>query len=349
MIQIDGSRYSGSGTLLRYAAALCTLRGEPLHLFGIRTKRAKPGLRPQHLQALRACCRLCSGNLEGDAVGSREIFYRPGGRVCGGTYRWDIGTAGSTTMLAFTLLCPALFATAASSFTITGGLFQDFAPSAYHMQKVLLPTLAKMGVEARLEMVRPGYVPKGQGLLKMTVSPVTAPLAPLEMVEPGSVKKLQGVALSSHLEKERVSERMAVQCRKRLNEQGYAVEMQTQLDSTAVQRGAALLLWAETQSGFLLGADQAGKPGRRSEAIADYVTATLLEDLQTGATTDRHLADQLILFGALAKGRTTYLIPKLTEHIESNLWLVNEILGARGEVAGNRLSLEGIGFYPTYC
>lgn len=347
MIEIDGSRYSGSGTVLRHAVALCTLLGKPLHLFGIRAKRDQPGLRPQHLQALRACRALCSGSLKGDTMGSQEIFYRPGKNVRGGTYHWDIGTAGSTTMLAFTVFCPALFATAMSSFTITGGLFQDFAPSAYYLQKVLLPTLRKLGIAASLEVLRPGYFPKGQGLLKMTVNPVTKALAPLLMKEPGSVKKLHGVALASHLASQQVCERMAAGCRRLLQEHGYSVAMRTHYDTTAVQRGAALLLWAETDTGCLLGADQAGKPGRSSEAIARHVTTTLLEDLNSGATTDRHLADQLILFAALAQGRTEYLIPGRTAHIESNLWLVNEILGAKGEVVNNRLSVEGIGFSPA--
>jgi len=39
------------------------------------------------------------------------------------------------------------------------------------------------------------------------------------------------------------------------------------------------------------------------------VVSSLLEDLATPATTDRHLADQLILFAALAKGTTQYRIP----------------------------------------
>jgi len=348
MIEIDGSVYSGSGTLLRYAMALATLVGEPLHMIRIRAKREKPGLMPQHLQAVRACCSFSSGQLEGAELKSMEILYRPGKSLKGGDFQWDIGTAGSTTMLAFTLIPLALFAERPCRFLLTGGLFQDNAPSAFHMQEVLIPMLRRMGAEVRLEMLRPGYVPKGQGHLMLEVKPLNGFLQPLFMNEQGKVKRVWGISLASHLEKEKVSERMAGRCEKLLKERGYQVQFQLLTDKTARQRGAALFLGAKTDTGCLLGSDQAGKPGRRSEAIAEFVVASLLEDLETKATTDRHLADQLILFAALGQGTTEYLIPRITDHVRANLWLAEKILGARAELQENRLWVEGIGFLPPH-
>jgi RNA 3'-terminal phosphate cyclase (ATP) len=93
----------------------------------------------------------------------------------------------------------------------------------------------------------------------------------------------------------------------------------------------------------LLGSDQAGKRGRSSESIGRYVAGNLLDDLKTGATVDRYLADQLIIYAALAGGTTEYIIPRLTEHIDTNLWLV-EKLGARARLEGNTLHIEGLGY-----
>ena len=92
------------------------------------------------------------------AVGSREIAYIPQERFTGGEYSWDIGTAGSTTMMDQTLLPLACFAQEPSKFRLEGGLFQDFAPSVYHMKFALLPLLKRMGVQAELDIIRPGYV-----------------------------------------------------------------------------------------------------------------------------------------------------------------------------------------------
>ena len=345
MIEIDGSVHSGSGTILRYSAALASLLGEPLHLFNIRARREKPGLRPQHLQALEACRAISGGKLEEARIGSREILYTPGLSLKGGSFHWDIGTAGSTTMLAYTLLPIALFAEAPSRFSLMGGLFQDFAPSFFHLQKVLVPILRKMGARVELEMVRPGYVPEGQGHIRMSVFPLAGFLSPLRMNSPGPVTRLAGIALASHLEKERVAERMAAHCRKILNADGRKAEIEIWEDQTSVQKGASFFLGAETEDGCFLGADQAGKLGRKSEAIAEFVVASLLEDVKTGAATDRYLADQLILFAALARGQTSYSIPRPTEHVESNLWLVEKILGAKTRREKNVLHMEGIGFH----
>ena len=69
-------------------------------------------------------------------------------------------------------------------------------------------------------------------------------------------------------------------------------------------------------------ADRAGAYGRTSEAIGEFVKRTFLADLRSGATVDRHLADQLVPFAALAHGRSRYVVRQVTNHVLSNVWLV---------------------------
>ena len=343
MIHIDGSARSGSGTIVRYAVALSSLLGEDLRINNIRAKRDKPGLRPQHLASVMACAQMCGAKVEGALVDSMEIVYRPGKRIKGGHYQWDIGTAGSATLLVMTLLPLTLFADEETTLRISGGLFQDFAPSAYHMQHVLFPTLAKMGVKAELEIIRPGYVPKGGGIIQIKVKPLSSVIQPLKLPKLGRVKEIVGIALSSYLKERKVSQRMAETCQKILAAKGYHARIETIYDETALQAGASLALWVETYSGCLLGSDQAGKMGRSSEEIGRHVAQALLADLETGATTDRYLADQLIIYAVLAKGATEYTIPHISEHVESNLWLV-EKLGAQTRLEGDTVRIEGLGY-----
>jgi RNA 3'-terminal phosphate cyclase (ATP) len=70
-----------------------------------------------------------------------------------------------------------------------------------------------------------------------------------------------------------------------------------------------------------------------------------MADLDSGATVDRHAADQLIPFAALAAGKSAYRIPMSTEHIRARLWLIQEILGARAGIAQNMVRIEGIGHW----
>ena len=348
MIHVDGAQKSGSGTIVRFAVGSAILLGEELHLTNIRAKREKPGLRPQHLKAIQALQQICRGSLDGGEIGAKEIRFKPGVEVKGGCYQWDIGTAGSTTLLAMTLLPAACFSTGAMSFKISGGLFQDFAPSAYHMQSVLFPMLSKMGITAKLSVIRPGYVPRGGGIIEVAVEPVRGKMKPLRLPNQGDTAQIEGIALSSHLEERRVSERMVETCSEVLRSKGYSAQIEIIHDSRALQRGAALAIYAKTSSGCIIGADRAGEPRRTSEDIGKYVARNLIEDLATGATVGRYLADQLIFYAALADGVSEYRIPKLTEHVETNLWLVESIMGARTEVNKNLVRIQGIGYYTGW-
>lgn len=352
MIEIDGSRKSGSGTIVRDAVPFAVLAGIDVHLKNIRAKRDKPGLRPQHLKGVEASTQICRGRLEGAEVGSGELTLRPGKIIEGGNFSWDIGSAGSTTMLALTVIPLSLFADAPSTYNITGGIFQDFAPSAYHLKYVLLPTLRSMGADLNLEIIRPGYVPQGKGEIEVTVVPLKKKLKPLILIDQGEVIEIKGIALSSLLRQRKVSERMANECKKALKRKGYDLNIEVVYDTkeepayckTAVQAGASLAIWAETSNGCLTGSDMAGALRRTAEFIGKRTAESLIGDLSTGATTDRHLADQIIPFAALAEGWSSYYIPRMTEHVETRLWLAEEILGAKIEVQGNLVRIKGIGY-----
>jgi len=201
-----------------------------------------------------------------------------------------------------------------------------------------------MGARVDLEVLRPGYVPKGQGRIEVRTLPQSGPLKHLSLLTQGTAGPVRGISLASHLAEQHVAQRMARECQQVLMGQNLRCEIKIVDETSAVQKGAALSIWRETDSGAVIGWDMAGAPGRSSEKIAKFVASNFLQDLKTGATVDRHLADQIIIFGALAEGTTEYRIPKITEHIESNLWLVHELLGARAEVIGKVVRIEGIGF-----
>jgi RNA 3'-terminal phosphate cyclase (ATP) len=74
------------------------------------------------------------------------------------------------------------------------------------------------------------------------------------------------------------------------------------------------------------------------------VVQTLLADLASGATVDRHLADQIIIFAALASGTSVLRLPQVTEHVYTNIWLVETILGARAHLEGHVLRIQGVGY-----
>jgi RNA 3'-terminal phosphate cyclase (ATP) len=344
MIEIDGSQYSGSGTIVRQAVAFSALTEQPVHIVNARTRRPKPGLRHQHIRVVQAIGELVNGTAEGLSLGSQEIIFRPGTLRIGRRYLWDIGTAGSTTMLGLGILPVLAFASSSVNVELRGGLFQDCAPSVFHLQHVMLPLLHRMGLEVELVMERPGYVPRGEGIVHLAVQPVRKPLRHLRIEEPGMVTRLWGIALSSHLEKRHVSERMADAAQEVLGRAGHRADIDVQYDRESLQPGAVLALFADLGEGVRLGADQAGALRRTAEFIGKHVAKQLLEDMKTGATVDRFAADQIIPFAALAEGESQFRVTAVTDHLLTNLWLAEKFLGVRATLNDYTLSMTGVGF-----
>jgi hypothetical protein len=79
VIEIDGSLYSGSGTIVRQAVAYAALTGQPVRVRNARALRRQPGLRPSHLRAIQAIRELVAGTLEGAEVSSQTFSFQPGG------------------------------------------------------------------------------------------------------------------------------------------------------------------------------------------------------------------------------------------------------------------------------
>jgi RNA 3'-terminal phosphate cyclase (ATP) len=70
----------------------------------------------------------------------------------------------------------------------------------------------------------------------------------------------------------------------------------------------------------------------------------LIDDIASGATIDRHAADQIIPFAALADGVSRLRIVRKTEHIESSTWLARLFLGADVVIEDNEMRIHGVGF-----
>ncbi|WP_447974681.1 RNA 3'-terminal phosphate cyclase [Nitrospira sp. Kam-Ns4a] len=347
MIEIDGARFSGSGTIVRQSVAYAALTGRAVRIVNARAGRPNPGLRPQHVRVVEAIARLVGGATEGLAPGSMELVFRPGALAVGRQYTWDIGSAGSTTMLALAIAPVLAFGGSVVRVELRGGLFQDFAPSAFHLQHVVLPLLARMGLAMSVEIVRPGYVPKGDGVLALTVTPTRAPLQALWLEEAGPVERVWGIALASHLVERRVARRLAETAQAELARVGYRAEVERREDTAAPQPGAALALFADRGGGVRLGADQAGAIGRPAEAIGRHVARQIIEALRSGATLDRFAADQIIPFAALAEGESRFCIGEPTDHVLTNAWLAQIFLGAAVTVQDGWLSVTGVGFHPA--
>ncbi|PVX25056.1 MAG: RNA 3'-phosphate cyclase [Candidatus Bathyarchaeum sp.] len=332
MLEIDGSQKSGSGTILRLSIALSAITQEPLHIYNIRHNRKQPGLRPQHLESVNTAAKLCNAKTKGAKLGSSELWFKPTA-IINGKVNADIGTAGSISMLLLTVLPICAYAKdEVRIHVVNGGTDVRYAPTISYMKYVLLPMLERLGLKASLAVKRFGYYPRGMGEVVLNVKPVSK-LNSIALKEFGEIKEIEGVSVCTFLEQQKVAERQAKAATDILRTHGYTTKINVDNDrSNSLQKGSSIALWATTNKGALLAGDAIGERGKSSEAVGREAAKNLLTEIESKATVDVHLADMLVPYIALANGASTYFVRKITDHIETNIWLTEKILGTKLQV-----------------
>jgi RNA 3'-terminal phosphate cyclase (ATP) len=316
MLELDGA--DGGGQLLRSALALSVVTGRPFELSNVRGERPNPGLRPQHLAAVEATAAACDAEVAGAAEGSEQVEFDPGS-VGGGEIAVDVGTAGSVTLV-FDALLPLLSVLDAPlTVTVTGGTDVKWSPTMDYYRRVKLPLLRRHGAQVALDLDRAGYYPTGGGRARLSLAP--ADLSPFSLVDRGAFAgaRLYSSAAFSLSDRD-VAERQADALAASLRERDRAVRTKAVTYRETASPGSALALHASFEGGTA-GFDAVGERGKTSEAVADEVLEAFDAFVRSGAAVDRHLADQLVVFLALAGGRIS--VPAVTEHVQTSLDLLS--------------------------
>lgn len=324
MIELDASVGEGGGQLVRLAVALSAVSGKPVRLAHVRGKRERPGLGHQHLAAVRAVAALCDARCEGLELHSRAFSFAPRARAAGGERRVEVGTAGSVTLVLQALLPVLIGASGPSRVTISGGTDVRQAPTWDYFAQVLLRLLARMGVRVNAGILRRGYYPGGRGEVWVEVVPGTP--APLALPAARGEVRIAGEAQVARLPL-RIAERMREAALAALGRPA-AVRARALGQNEAAGAGGAITLWAESE-GALLGAARVAERGVRAETLGEAVGAELAADLACGATLDRCGADQVLVYLALAGGRSEFVVREVTEHARTAMWLLAQFLPAR--------------------
>jgi len=351
MIEVDGSILEGGGQLLRVSIALSAVTGTPVRVFNIRAKRSNPGLRPQHLKAVEAVAKLVSARTSGLSVGSKEIEFVPS-RAEARDLEIDVGTAGSVGLVLQAMMPAMAFATGPMTVVIKGGTNNPMAPPIDFLERVLFPALQNLGVSASLELVRRGFYPRGQGLVKMRMHPVTS-VSSLVLTEFGELRRISGLAYSSRLP-DHVANRMVSASKLALRKDGYSdvsiiQEILRQGDPRcAVDLGCGIILVAELSSGGIIGGDSLGERGMPAEEVGTKAAQRLIEQLERRAPVDRHLGDQLAVWIGLAKGTSVIRVCELTLHALTCVEVIQRIGGAKFAIDGEKgkpatITCQGIG------
>ena len=342
MLIIDGSFGEGGGQILRTALALSAVTHTPITVNNIRRGRAKPGLQIQHITGARALAEICGGKLKGDELYSANLTFEPG-EIKAGSFEFDVAkmgpSAGSTSLIVQQLLPALMYAKDTSYVVVKGGTDVPAAPPAEYLEHAFLPTLNKMGIEAASEVKKWGFYPAGGGEIKFSVKPLSGKINPLELKSRGALKNLECLALSSDLPGS-VTEREDKQAKKLLDEAKLNVDIQTcKHDTLSSGPGNVFLVFANYENATA-GFAAYGEFGKPAEKVAGEAVTDFLKFHSGVAAVDKHLADQLLLYYALADGPGSLLAEEITPHIQTNAWVIEQFLPVKFEISGNSIDLK---------
>jgi RNA 3'-terminal phosphate cyclase (ATP) len=334
MIELDGSSGEGGGQILRSSLALSLLTGKPFHLADIRARRDKPGLRPQHLMSVRAAAAVGRATVHGDSLGSRDLVFKPGA-VQSGNYEVPIGTAGATGLVLHTLYLPlALAGGGPSRLTFVGGTHVPHSPCFHFLDMTWRRYLEIMGLNVTLDMRRPGFYPRGGGIVDALIEPVQG-LRGLRLTERGPLKRATGFSAVAGLP-ESIAQRQADQAMSRLAPTKLRTFIPIQHWDDGPGTVLAIILETTPVPTFFFGL---GGRGKRAERVADEAADQALAYLDAGrGVVDPHSADQIALPLALTEGASEYSVSAVTEHLLTNVAVIKRFIdrpidceGALGE------------------
>jgi len=343
LIEIDGSYGEGGGQILRTALTFSAILSRPLRVHHIRAGRKNPGLQPQHLKAVEALTRMTDGQTGGVKIGSDTITFIPK-NILSGDYKFEVGTAGSVTLLLQALLLPLCLSHGSSQLTLVGGTHVPWSPPFHYLQEVLFPTLKFMGISLETSIERWGWYPKGGGILHVEIKPVQE-LRPILLIDRGRLKKIRGTSAISHLPRH-VGERQKDEALRRIEtELKMDAEIKVLYDVPANDPGSFFFLVAESE-GAVAGFSSLGERGKRAEDVAKEAVDSLKEYFESDGCIDPHLADQLIPFISLAKGNSSFTTTRITEHLLTNLWVVQHFLDVKISRWGKKGERGRVDFIP---
>jgi len=319
-VYIDGSTGEGGGQILRTSLALSCITGKALHIDNIRAARRNAGLAKQHLVCVEAARGICDAKCRGAALGSKVLDFQPG-FIRSGDYHFDIGSAGSASLVIQAVL-PALFlAGQPSTVTVTGGTHNPMAPPFDFLCETFLPAIATAGFQAECRLIKPGFFPAGGGKMTINVQPWEENTSrAIDLCEP-----LEQPQIYARIYMAKLPAHIAQRQKRLLSESGLDlqdIEHVEVTDSAGAGNCVMIRLCSSSRTTVFTAYGMRGKP---SQEVVGEVVAQAKDFSAGGAAIDLFLADQLLLYMALSK-RGCYATNELSTHLQTNMEIIQKFL-----------------------
>jgi len=316
MIEIDGSYGEGGGQILRMSIAMAALTQKPVKIFNIRANRPNPGLRRQHMVAIESVAKICNAKVKGLSLGSKTIEFYPS-KPEGGEYKFDIGTAGSVTLVLQACLLPSLFAENETHLLLRGGTDVKWSPPWDYFQNVILPLLKKMGAKVEAYLNQRGYYPVGGGEVEIFIEPCEELK---KLVFEDKIEGIEGIVNIANLPVA-IAERIKKAAMETLSKHGMEANIMIE-ETSAACSGVGIVLWTK---GKILGSDALGEKGKPAEQVGKEAAEKIIAEIEARIDLDINAVDQMLPYMVMT-GDAIFKCREVSKHASTLMWLIKKFL-----------------------
>jgi len=321
LLVIDGSYGEGGGQILRCAVGLSTILNEPVKITNIRANRPTPGIKAQHYVVIKSIEEMSDAKTENLEIGSTKLTFIPG-KFKMGNYKFDIGTAGSITLVYQALILASLKTDKKLNIKLTGGTDVKWSPSWDYFKHVFIPLVKKIGVKVDVNLLKRGYYPKGGGEAEINISPGSH-LKTLKLDKETEFSKIKGIVNIAQLSTN-ISKRIKNSAIRSLLRNNLQPDISVEENKT-LSPGTGITIWTDTKD-IILGSSVIGERGISSEEIGRNVVNDLLSEINSKSTVDSYAFDQILPYLAIVKGESKCIVKQISNHAQTNMWLIKQFL-----------------------
>jgi RNA 3'-terminal phosphate cyclase (ATP) len=335
LVEIDGSFGEGGGQILRTSVSLACILGKRVRVFKIRAGRKEPGLRPQHLCAISSTAEITNSTLYGGKIGSTQIELIPGNVPSKTSKRIDVGTAGSVTLIAQTLIPVAIFRHINLDVEIIGGTEVPASPTVDYIERIALPAYRAMGAESSIQTKRRGYFPKGGGDILLKVDGSKSTLHSLILSEADHNKKVEVISISRGLP-EHISRRQLSAAEQQLQSSGlFEIHGMEDNKGDSLSPGTSILVYSQAENEYI-GSTVLGERGKKAEHVGSEAAQSYISESRVSPNMDAHLADMMVTLLSCVRGKSRFSTSRLTQHLNTNLAIAKKFTGCEYELKENK-------------
>ncbi len=321
--EIDGAFGEGGGQILRTTLAIASILNKPVKVKNIRAKRSNPGLRPQHVAVVKVLADMCGAEVENLKMGGSWVSFKPG-NIIKPSLKFDIGTAGSITLLMMTAIPVASLKGVRCNLEFIGGTDVKWSPTIDYFRYVIIPAYRVVGIDCKVDVVRRGFYPQGGGIVKVQINP-SKNLLPLYKISKESHPP-SAISICSNLPRT-VAERQMSSALNRLFDQNIRWnDMKIEVED-ANSPGSSIILFAVGKDGPFIGADSIGERGKSAEKVGRHVAQLFLKEFFSGAPLDMHVGDILVTPLFLAEGESKFRVSTVSTHMMTDLHVASLLTG----------------------